>query len=69
MISKFFIERPRFAAVVSIFFVLLGILAIQVLPIQEYPALTPPQIMVRTVYPGADAETVLKTVVTPLEES
>lgn len=69
MFSKFFIERPRLSAVISIILIILGILAIQVLPVNQYPALTPPQIVVSAVYPGADAETVIKTVITPLEEA
>lgn len=69
MISKFFIERPKLSIVLSISIILAGILALRVLPVKEYPALTPPQVIVRTVYPGADAETILKTVVTPLEEA
>jgi len=69
MISKFFIERPRLSAVISIILIILGVLAIQVLPVNQYPALTPPQIVVSAYYPGADAETVIKTVITPLEEA
>ncbi len=69
MVSRFFIERPRLSAVLSIILVLIGILAIQALPIKEYPALTPPQIVVTAVYPGADAETLVNTVAAPLEEA
>lgn len=69
MSSRFFIERPRLSAVISIILILLGILAIQVLPVKQYPALTPPQVVVNAYYPGADAETVIKTVITPLEEA
>ena len=67
MFSKFFIERPRFAAVLSILIVLAGIFAIRVLPLKEYPNLAPVQIIVRAYYPGADADTILKTVATPIE--
>ena len=69
MFSKFFIERPKFASVLSIIIVLAGILAIRVLPLKEYPNLAPVQIVVRAYYPGADADTILKTVATPLESA
>lgn len=69
MISRFFIERPRTAAVLAIVIILAGVLSIQVLPVKEYPTLTPPQITVTAVYPGADAETIGKTVAAPLEEA
>ena len=59
MFSKFFIERPRFAVVLSIIIVLAGIFAIRVLPLKEYPNLAPVQIIVRAYYPGADADTIL----------
>lgn len=69
MISRFFIERPRFAAVVAIIIIIAGILSIRTLPVKEYPTLTPPQITVTATYPGADAETLGKTVAAPLEEA
>lgn len=69
MFSEFFINRPRFAAVISIIIVIIGLIAIKILPIQEYPRVTPPQIMVQAVYPGADADTVAKTVAAPLEDA
>lgn len=69
MFSQFFIERPKFTAVISIIIVIAGILAIKVLPLKEYPTLSPVQIVVRAYYPGADAETILKTVATPLESA
>jgi len=68
MISKFFIDRPRFACVISIITVLAGMIAIKYLPIAEYPNITPSQIMVTASYPGADAETVQKAVIAPIEE-
>jgi HAE1 family hydrophobic/amphiphilic exporter-1/multidrug efflux pump len=68
VISKFFIERPRTAAVLAIVIIIAGLLSIQVLPVKEYPTLTPPQITITAVYPGADAETIGKTVAAPLEE-
>ena len=69
MFSKFFINRPIFAAVISIIIVLAGFIAIKELPVQEYPSVVPPQIMVQAVYPGADAQTLSKTVAAPLEEA
>jgi len=69
MFSKFFIERPRFAIVLSILIILAGVFAIEVLPLKEYPNLAPVQIIVRAYYPGADADTILKTVATPLESA
>jgi len=69
MFSKFFINRPIFAAVISIIIILAGLIAIKELPVQEYPSVVPPQIMVQAVYPGADAQTLSKTVAAPLEEA
>ena len=66
--SHFFIRRPIFAAVVSIFIVLLGSIALFTLPVAQYPEITPPTIFVTAIYPGANAETVADTVATPLEE-
>ncbi len=68
MLSKFFIERPRFAMVLSIVLILAGCLALQNLPITQYPPVTPPQIVVVARYPGANAQDIAKTVATPLEE-
>ncbi|WP_041956948.1 efflux RND transporter permease subunit [Sulfurospirillum arsenophilum] len=68
MFSKFFINRPIFATVVSIVIVLAGIIAIKSLPVQEYPSIAPPQIIVSATYPGADAQTIATTVAAPLEE-
>ena len=64
-----FIKRPVLSTVISIFFVLLGIIGIVSLPIEQYPDVAPPTISVQTSYTGADAQTVLNSVVTPLEES
>ncbi len=64
-----FIKRPVLSTVVSIFFVLLGTIGIISLPIEQYPDVAPPTISVRTTYTGADAQTVLNSVITPLEES
>jgi HAE1 family hydrophobic/amphiphilic exporter-1/multidrug efflux pump len=69
MFSKFFINRPIFATVVSIIIILAGLVSIKSLPIQEYPAVTPPQINVQAVYPGADAKTLAATVSPTLEQA
>jgi multidrug efflux pump len=66
--NRFFIDRPVFAAVISIVIVLAGIVAIRALPIAQYPELTPPQIVVSATYPGASAETIAQTVAAPLEQ-
>src|ERR671912_282366 len=67
MISRFFIERPIFAAVLSIFIVIAGLAAMRVLPIAQYPEIAPPVVMVRAVYPGASADVLEQTVAAPLE--
>ena len=67
MISKFFIERPILANVIAFLLVFLGLVAIAVLPISQYPAIVPPTIQVTTTYPGADAKTLIKTVALPIE--
>ncbi|MES2977943.1 MAG: multidrug efflux RND transporter permease subunit [Pseudomonadota bacterium] len=67
-ISRFFIDRPRFAAVLSVIIFLLGTLAIFRLPISEYPEVAPPQIVVRAQFPGANPRVISETVATPLEE-
>lgn len=64
-----FIKRPVFSTVISIFFVILGGIGLASLPVEQYPDIAPPTISVSAMYQGADAETVLKSVVTPLEES
>ncbi|PID48403.1 MAG: hydrophobe/amphiphile efflux-1 family RND transporter [Proteobacteria bacterium] len=69
MFSKFFIQRPVFAAVVSIIITLAGILGLNGLGIEEYPNLTPPQISVSATYPGADASTISDAVASPIEEA
>jgi multidrug efflux pump len=66
--SHFFIRRPIFAMVLSIFFVLLGLIALLKLPIAQYPEITPPTIFVLANYPGASAKSVADTVATPLEQ-
>ena len=67
MFSQYFIDKPRFAGVVSIVMVLLGIMAIVVLPVSQYPEITPPQIVVSATYPGASAEVLVDTVAIPIE--
>ena len=64
-----FIKRPVLSTVISIFFVLLGIIGLISLPIEQYPDIAPPTILIQTSYQGADAQTVLNSVITPLEES
>ncbi|MBE2986791.1 multidrug efflux RND transporter permease subunit [Campylobacter sp. RM12920] len=68
MFSRFFINRPIFAAVVSIIIVIGGLMAMKGLPIEEYPKLTPPQVTVSATYTGANAETIANTVATLLED-
>src|SRR5580765_8535350 len=67
MFSRFFIDRPIFAAVLSIFLVLGGLAAMRVLPIAQYPEIAPPVVTVRAIYPGASAEVLEQTVASPLE--
>ena len=68
MISRFFIDRPIFATVVSLIIVLAGFVSMNNLPVEQYPNLTPPTVMVRALYPGASAETQAETVVAPIED-
>jgi len=67
-ISNFFIQRPRFAMVISVLITLCGGIAIYMLPIAEYPDITPPQVGIVASYPGASADVVRKTVIEPIEE-
>ncbi|MDH4290501.1 MAG: efflux RND transporter permease subunit, partial [Aquincola sp.] len=67
-ISRFFIDRPRFATVLSIFIFLVGTISIFRLPVSEYPEVAPPQIVVNASYPGANPRVISETVATPLEE-
>ena len=69
MFSRFFIDRPIFAAVISIFLVLAGLAAMRVLPIAQYPEIAPPVVTVQAIYPGASAEVVEQTVAAPLENA
>ena len=67
MFSRFFIERPIFAAVVAIIISLAGLVAMYVLPIQQYPTITPVQVTVSATYPGADSKTLADSVASPIE--
>ena len=66
--THFFVDRPIFAAVISIVIVLVGAIAYVALPVAQYPEIVPPTIQVSATYPGASAETVAATVATPLEQ-
>ena len=66
---RFFIDRPVFSGVISVVIVLLGLIAIKVLPVEQYPDIAPPTVNVFCTYPGANAETVQKAVIVPLEEA
>ena len=68
MISGIFIDRPRLAFVVSIVITLAGLLAIAAIPVAQFPDIVPPQVSLTTLYPGADAETVERTVAQPIEQ-
>src|SRR3954454_3029650 len=66
--SRFFIDRPVFAAVISIVIVLAGTISVRSLPIAQYPAIVPPEVTVQATYPGASAQTIAETVAAPLEQ-
>lgn len=66
--SKFFINRPIFASVISIIIIIAGLVASRVLPIAQYPQIAPPTVLITATYPGASAETLAKTVAAPIEE-
>ena len=66
--SRFFIERPIFASVVSIIIVIAGLVTLVTLPIAQYPEITPPTVSVSAVYPGANASVVAETVAAPIEQ-
>ncbi|HLX27935.1 MAG TPA: multidrug efflux RND transporter permease subunit [Casimicrobiaceae bacterium] len=67
MFSRFFIERPIFAAVTAIVIVIAGAVSMLLLPVQQYPTITPVQVTVQATYPGADANTVAESVAAPIE--
>ena len=68
-LSRFFIDRPIFAGVLSVLIFLGGLIALRGLPISEYPEVAPPSVVVRAQYPGANPKVIAETVATPLEES
>ncbi|RZJ01638.1 MAG: multidrug efflux RND transporter permease subunit [Brevundimonas sp.] len=67
-ISRFFIDRPIFAAVIAVFITLMGVFAYPLLPLSQYPEIAPPTITINTAYPGASAETLAETVAAPIEQ-
>src|SRR5690606_29407615 len=67
-ISKFFVDRPIFAGVISLLIFIAGAIAMLMLPISEYPEVAPPSVVVNAAYPGANPAVVAETVATPLEE-
>ncbi|MDP4003564.1 efflux RND transporter permease subunit [Methylobacterium sp. NEAU K] len=66
--AHFFVDRPIFASVTSIVFLILGFVAYESLPVSQYPEIVPPTVTVRASYPGANAETVAATIATPIEQ-
>src|ERR1700690_4360318 len=66
--AQFFIRRPIVAIVIAIITVLAGVVAMRRLPVSQFPDIVPPQIIVSTTYPGADAQTVEQAVATPIEQ-
>jgi multidrug efflux pump len=68
-LSKFFIDRPIFAGVLSLLMLIAGLIALRALPISEYPEVVPPSVVVRAQYPGANPKVIAETVATPLEEA
>lgn len=69
MFSKFFIDRPRFAIVISLVITLAGLIALKGLPFEQYPTITPPQVIVSATYPGASSDVIESTVAAPLESA
>lgn len=67
--SRFFVDRPIFAAVLSIIIFIVGLISIPLLPISEYPEVVPPSVLVRATYPGANPHEIAETVAAPLEEA
>jgi multidrug efflux pump len=67
--SRFFVSRPRFAAVLSVIILVAGLVALPLLPIAEYPEVVPPTVQVHTVYPGAEPAVIAETVASPLEQA
>ncbi len=69
MFSKFFIERPIFASVISLVILLAGLVSMKALPVEQYPDIVPPEIQVSAVYPGATSQVLADTVAAPLEQA
>jgi hydrophobe/amphiphile efflux-1 (HAE1) family protein len=69
MFSRFFIDRPIFAFVISIFMVIAGLASMRILPIAQYPEISPPVVQIHAFYPGASAETIAATVAAPIENA
>src|SRR5271166_6341469 len=67
-LSHLFIDRPILATVLSVFVTLIGLGALAILPVAQYPEIVPPTVQITTTYPGASADTVARTVATPLEQ-
>src|SRR5450755_1021942 len=68
MLSKFFINRPIVAIVISIITVIVGVVSLLQLPIAQFPKIAPPEVQIRTAFVGADAQTVEQSVATPIEQ-
>jgi multidrug efflux pump subunit AcrB len=68
-LTHFFIDRPRFAIVINIFIIVFGLAAMVKLPIAQYPSIVPTTIQITTTFPGASADTIARTVATPLEQA
>ncbi|HSW05059.1 efflux RND transporter permease subunit, partial [Aquabacterium sp.] len=68
-LSRFFIDRPIFAGVLSLLMLIAGLIALRALPVSEYPEVVPPSVVVRAQYPGANPKVIAETVAMPLEES
>ncbi|HEY0961489.1 MAG TPA: multidrug efflux RND transporter permease subunit [Pseudomonadales bacterium] len=69
MLSGFFIRRPIFASVISVIIVLAGLLSLRNLPVEQYPDIVPPEILITATYPGASSEVLAETVAAPIEQS
>jgi len=68
MLRSFFIDRPIFAVVISIVILLAGVMALRALPVEQYPDVVPPQVVVTAIYPGASAQVMAESVAAPLEQ-
>jgi hypothetical protein len=68
-LAHFFIDHPRFATVINIFITIFGLATLSYLPVAQYPNIVPPTVQITTFYPGASAETIARTVATPLEQA